>query len=113
LRIDRKAPTCELTYDPTGKTNQDVQATLTNCSEPIIVTNNSGNNTYTFTENGTYEFEFTDLLGNTGSITAEVTRIDKDPVTCTITYDPTGKTNQDVTATLTGCNKEITITNNS
>jgi len=108
LRIDRKAPTCELTYSITGNTNQDVQATLTNCSEPII-----GTTGHRFTENGTYEFEFTDLLGNTGSITAEVTRIDKDPVTCTITYDPAGKTNQDVTATLTGCNKEITITNNS
>jgi hypothetical protein len=29
-----------------------------------------------------------------------------------VSYDPSNNTNQNVTATLTGCNKPITVTNN-
>ncbi|GHV23179.1 hypothetical protein FACS1894176_04690 [Bacteroidia bacterium] len=34
-RIDKTAPTCTVTYTPSTNTNQDVVASLTNCSETI------------------------------------------------------------------------------
>jgi len=111
--IDKTPVTCTVTYDPSGKTNQDVTATLTGCNKDITVTNNSGNMTYIFTGNGEFTFEYEDDYGNTGSSKAEISTIDKDPITCTLVYDPEGKTNTDVTVTLTGCNKDITVTNNS
>jgi membrane protease subunit (stomatin/prohibitin family) len=57
--------TCNLTYQPTGRTNQNVTATLTGCNKPITITNNGGNTTYTFTTNGTFTFTFQDAYGNT------------------------------------------------
>ena len=48
--------------------------------ENVTITNNDGNNTYTFTKNGEFKFEFVDEAGNTNSITAEVTWIkEKEP----------------------------------
>ncbi len=76
LTIDTIAPTATISYSTTNWTNGDVTATL-NPSESVTVTNNSGNTTYTFTENGTFTFEFVDLAGNTGSATATVSNIDK------------------------------------
>ena len=61
----------------------DVIATLTGCSEPIL-----GETTYTFTDNGSYVFNFTDLLGNPGSTNASVSWIDKGEFTITMTYEP-------------------------
>ena len=48
-------------------------------SEPITVTNNGGLLSYTFTENGTFTFEFVDQAGKTGSVTASVQWIVKPP----------------------------------
>jgi hypothetical protein len=47
--------------------------------EPVTVTNNEGLLTYTFTENGSFTFEFTDADGNKGTATATVNNIDKSP----------------------------------
>jgi hypothetical protein len=47
LRIDRKAPVCDVNYSTTGMTNGDVIATLVNCSEAIITGADAG--IYTFT----------------------------------------------------------------
>ena len=33
-------------------------------------------------------------------------------MSCAISYDIEGNTNQDVVASLTGCNKSVTVTNN-
>jgi hypothetical protein len=68
---DITAPTATLNYSILSLTNQNVIATITP-SETII-----GNASYTFTENGNYTFEFTDLAGNKGSVTASVNWIDK------------------------------------
>ena len=88
--------------DPSGYTNKNVKATITiTCTEGIqsikqkepteeeaitasgtektIVKENIGENT-------TFEYEVTDLNGNTETKTAQVTNIDKDaPTSCTIT----------------------------
>jgi polyphosphate kinase 2 (PPK2 family) len=48
---------------------------VTGFSETITGLNATGN---LFTGNGSFIFEFEDLAGNTGSITATVSRIDKD-----------------------------------
>jgi hypothetical protein len=102
VTVQNKIPlTCDITYQPNGATNQDVVATLTGCNKPITVTNNGGSTTYTFTSNGNFTFEFKDTYGNTGSKKAEVNRIDKTKPVGTITYSTTGRTNQNVTATLT------------
>jgi hypothetical protein len=59
-RIDITAPTCSVAYNLGTNTNQDVIASLTDCSETITGTALS----HTFTGNGSYTFNFTDLVGN-------------------------------------------------
>lgn len=76
VTVDNTAPTATISYDKDSLTNKDVVATL-NPSEDVTVTNNSGNTIYTFTENGTFTFEFKDVAGNTGTALAEVDYIDK------------------------------------
>ena len=96
--IDKKAPVPTITYSSTNLSNQDVTATVTFDEENVTV---KDGNTHTFTANGEYTFEFADAAGNTGTATANVTWIDKDLPTATITYSTTNLTNQDVTATVT------------
>lgn len=74
--IDEQVPTATVSYDVTEWTDQDIVATLVP-SETVVVTNNEGLETYTFTENGSFTFEFTDLAGNPGSAIATVSNIDK------------------------------------
>ncbi len=105
-RIDKVAPTCDIEYSTTWRTNQDVLAYLTWCSEEIT-TEETG---YTFAENWTHTFEFQDLAGNTWEATATVDRIDKVKPTCDVSYSTTWATTWNVVATLTGCSKEITWT---
>jgi hypothetical protein len=106
--IDKTPPTAStIEYSITGLTNQDVIATITWFSESITGQNTSD---YTFTGNGTFVFTFEDLAGNTGELEAEVTWIDKTPITSSIIYTKDELTNEDVIATITGFNKSnITI----
>lgn len=76
--IDKKPPTATIKYSTKNKTSNNVIVTLVNESEPITVTNNSGNKTYTFTENGTFEFIYKDEAGNIGKTVAKVDWIVKD-----------------------------------
>ncbi|KKP69179.1 MAG: Cable pili-associated 22 kDa adhesin protein [Candidatus Moranbacteria bacterium GW2011_GWE1_35_17] len=76
VTVDNTAPTATISYNKDSLTNENVVATL-NPSEEVTVTNNSDNATYTFTENGTFTFEFKDAAGNTGTALAEVDYIDK------------------------------------
>ena len=66
--------------------NTDVTAWLVNCSEPILTGADGG--IHTFTGNGNYVFNFTDLLGNAGSATATVNNIDKSPFMVSYNYLP-------------------------
>ncbi len=92
------SPIAGISYSTTGKTNQDVVARLVNESSHITITNNDGKNEYTFKENGTFTFEFTDDFGHTGSTTATVSWIDKTAPKATITFNTEKKTNQEVIA---------------
>jgi hypothetical protein len=108
--IDRTAPSAAIDYSTTDPTNQKVTATL-NPDEPVTVTNNGGSTTYTFTDNDTFTFEFTDAAGNTGTADAEVTWIDKTEPTAAVTYSIIPVTNQDVVATIEP-SEAVTVTNN-
>jgi len=112
---DTTAPAGSVEYSATAVTNQDVIATLSLDDLDAIVTNNDGLFTHTFTENGTFTFEFEDTTGNAGTTTAVVSNIDKvAPViilvgdatmTLTVgdTYTEFGATvNEDVTALAIG-----------
>ena len=97
-------------YDIKELTNKNVIATLVS-DEEIEVTNNDGKNTYVFTKNGEFEFEYIDKLGNKGTVLAKVSWIQKEAPKATVKYDIKTATNKEVTATLE-CEQEIIITNN-
>ncbi len=109
--IDKTAPTAEVKYNITESTNQDVIATIEFDKEDVIITNNEGLNTYTFTENGEFTFEFIDKAGNAGSIKVIVDWIQKEKPIAKITYDITELTNKHVTATIE-LKEGVHVTNN-
>lgn len=96
VKIDKTIPTATVNYNFTTPTSTDVVASITP-SEFVTVTNNGGLLNYTFTNNGSFTFEFIDEAGNMGSATAVVSNIDR--VAPIITIDPyiTSWTNQDIT----------------
>ncbi len=108
--INKTDPELKVTYDITEDTTGPVTATL-ELSDGITIDNNDGKNTYTFTQNGTFTFKYTDKYGNSGMTTAVVNWIIKDDLKVEMSYSTTTLTNQDVTATIKS-NKNITITNN-
>lgn len=107
--IVNETPRAEVNYNITRPTNQDVTVELINPIRPITVTNNNGNTTYTFTENGEFTFEFVDSEGRTGSTTAIVDWIDKTQPEANVTYSTTEPTNEDVVATIEFDKQNITI----
>lgn len=80
-------PTAGIAYSTTELTNGKVIARLINPSREIKITNNDGSDTYTFSENGEFTFEFVDEYGMTGSAIAKVTWIDKDLPDANIDYE--------------------------
>ena len=108
--IDKTPPTATFAYSTMDPTNQNVVASLVP-SEPMTITNNGGNSTYIFIENGSFIFDFVDTVGNTGTGTATVDWIDKNPPTATVNYSSTDPTNSDVVASLVP-SEAITVTNN-
>ena len=106
-------PTAEIVYDIKELTNTNVTATLIYDSDNITITNNSGKDTYVFTENDDFTFEFVDKNGNKGEATATVNWIDKIIPTATIYYDIEDETDQPVTATISDFSEKVTIINNS
>lgn len=64
-----------ISYSETNPTNQDVTAKLETKGN-IIINNNSNSNIFTFTQNGTFTFDYT-IKGQNKQITAEVKNIDK------------------------------------
>ena len=79
-------PTAGIGYSTTELTNGIVVARLINPSTEIIITNNDGKDTYVFTENGEFTFEFKDKKGITGQAIAKVTWIDKNTPTAEVKY---------------------------
>ncbi|NQX60797.1 hypothetical protein [Paenibacillus qinlingensis] len=74
--VDNTPPIGTLTYSVIGPTTSNVRVKLST-SEDVRITNNEGRSSYTFTENGSFTFEFEDEAGNAGTATAVVTTIDR------------------------------------
>ncbi len=89
-KIDRTKPTAGIYYSPKEPTSGYVIARLDNPSTEITVTNNDGNDTYIFTDNGKFTFEFEDKNGNKGTATAEVNWIDKSNPSADVKYQLDG-----------------------
>lgn len=79
-------PTASIAYSTTKPTSEPVVARLVNPSTKITITNNDGNDTYIFTENGKFTFEFEDEDGNKGTTEAKVDWIDKNAPTADVEY---------------------------
>ena len=105
--IDKIPPKATINY----MTNEDGSVTAQiSFDEETIITNNDGKNTYVFTKNGEFTFEFKDLAGNTGTAVAKVSTIkepekpveDKTAPTITFNYTSTVATvNTAIGATIT------------
>lgn len=104
-------PTAGIGYSETEPTSKDVVARLVNASTNITITNNNGSDTYIFTDNGSFTFEFVDEKGTKGSTTVTVTWIDRVAPTATIEYSTNSPINHSVFATLKP-NEDVTVTNN-
>ncbi len=105
-------PTAGVAYDITEPTNGSVTARLVNPSARIRITNNDGSDTYVFTENGNFTFEFVNEdTGAIGEAIAKVNWIDKTSPTASIVYSTTLPTNKEVSATLIP-DEEVTVLNN-
>lgn len=100
-----------ITYSPSNEelTNQDITATIS-FNRTATITNNNGENTYKFSQNGEFTFEYADEYGFEGTATASVTNIDK--IAPTITGVENGKKyNKQVTPVIQDENlKEIVLT---
>ncbi len=101
--IDVIPPIATLTYDNSVLTNKDVTVNIS-FNEEGSVTNNSNSKTYTFTENGSFTFEYRDLAGNIGAITARVNWIDKIAPTAELKYE---NINNKVVVTVINPSEEI------
>ena len=108
--IDKQPPSGKVQYSTTEAGPGPVVATIVCDEEPIIVTNNDGNPSHTFYENGRFEFIYRDEAGNVGTTYAEVNWIiDQNEW---IEYSTTDPTNKEVVATLVSGGGEITVLNN-
>lgn len=109
--IDRQAPNVSLEYSITQKTNEAVWVKISG-DEPIYVVNNYQRNDYLFIENGSFTFQYSDLAGNTGEITASVDYIDNVVPEISLTFSEEGPTREDVLVTI-NCDKDIIPVNYS
>ncbi|MDD3868316.1 MAG: BspA family leucine-rich repeat surface protein [Candidatus Absconditabacteria bacterium] len=114
--IDKVAPTGSIAYTPATITNGNVIATLTT-SERIGTPagwTKLDDTTYikVFTANESGVVLLYDEVGNEGTVSYEITWIDKTAIVGTINYSTTGNTNEDVTATISFNKTGVTITNN-
>lgn len=95
--IDKKNPILTIsTFDGVTPTNQDIVVTATT-NEGVL-----NKTSYTFMENGSFEFIATDLAGNQTKEAVTITNIDKiAPVITLSNYDAITPTNQSITVTAT------------
>lgn len=75
IYIDMAKPVATIKYSPETRTANNVEAVIT-FNEMVTITNNNGNNTYSFADNGNFTFEFEDEAGNSSTEIACVTWID-------------------------------------
>lgn len=84
-------PTAEIAYSTISPTNQNVVARLVNANTKIKITNNNGSDSYTFTKNGEFTFEYVDENGLKGTSTAKVDWIDKVAPVAKVSYKKINK----------------------
>lgn len=111
-KIDKTAPGGTISGNPTSWTNQNAtltfKATDSGGSGVKRVRQaggswvNGSTTSRTVSANGTYSFEVEDNAGNTKTVSVTVNRIDKTIPGGTISGNPTGWTNQNVTLTFKG-----------
>ena len=77
IKVNKTGIEATINYSTTESTTDPVIATVTFNKEGITITNNEGKNTYEFTDNGEFTFEYVDEAGRIGSITAKVDWIKK------------------------------------
>ena len=98
-KIDKVAPTLDISGNATDWTNQDVILNA-NVSDGIVEYFNGSDwvtgNSLTVTENGTYQFKVTDAAGNITEKSVVVDKIDKVAPTLDISGNTTEWTNKDV-----------------
>lgn len=95
-----------ITYTPAkptdnGKVKDNVVAEISFNRSNVTITNNQGNNKYTFTQNGEFAFEYVDENGFYGSEIAKVDWIDKQGPQAQVQYSTTDLTKDGVTVTIT------------
>ncbi len=78
-------PDYTIEYSTTERTNNEVEATIT-LEEGYTITNNGGSNKYTFTESGSFIFEYVDSNNTSGYIIVNVDWIDKTAPTAELQY---------------------------
>lgn len=90
INIDKVPPIITFNDYTTSPTNEDITVTATVDSGWLV------EDTYTFTENGDYEFEARDTAGNITKVTVTITNIDKTAPVITVEPYDTTPTNEDV-----------------
>ncbi len=103
--IDFEEPKATLTYSKDTLTNEDVTVTIS-FNEEASVTNNNRSQSYIFKDNGEFTFDFRDLAGNSGSVTAKVNWIDKTAPTADLKYE---NVDDKVVVTVVNSSEEITF----
>ena len=104
-------PKAGIAFSETNPTSKNVVARLVNKSTNFRITNNGGSDTYTFTDNGEFTFEFIDDKTKlTGTAKATVTWIDRVAPDVTVTYNPSKEAKGEVLATITP-SEAIRVTN--
>jgi len=87
----------EISYSTESPTKEEVSARITFPGwTNMEIINNEGKDSYTFTENGEFTFQYRDPDGDTGSFTAKVDWIDRTAPTGKIYYTPNTKTSGNV-----------------
>lgn len=110
-RIDKTPPVATVQYSETTWTRSDVRATVL-ANEPITVIGNTGNTTYDFLNNGSYNFVIADRAGNQSVVQASVTYIDRTPPVPKLTYSTTAPTKDDVIVTVDADESFYVLNNN-
>ncbi len=90
----------QISYSVDTYTNQDVVATVFSDEEELFASNNFKSLQYTFTENGEFTFEVYDKAGNTATIKAAVSWMNKVGVDFTVVPSTKQITNQPVTLSI-------------
>ncbi len=112
-------------YSTTDPTTDDVIARLIKPTDDTVITNNGGSDTYVFTENGEFTFEF-EANGRAATVVARVDWIDREAPTGRIEFycagtgekqscaADKGKTNRTIEARLVVTNEadDVTVLNN-